>query len=350
MNLINVHQLELPNNFREDFLKRLFQVVKSAESGMIIGPAGIGKTLTLELLEEKAIQKLYLPNGEITCVHLNLQSVSAEEIANKFTSLDLSPASKLLIIADNAEALESEKGRSLIQRLKDIREQYRPQTTILLAAERNVLGTEAFSENSSLRSILMENILYISPLNEIESKSFAQAIAKQMSFKLSEKLLKKLVESSGGAPRIIKRLVKLAQTDEKHLLEILENPSLDQKLSFDLESLAIFTHSNPNYSFNSPLLSTLRPKTETKDKIAGVQFSTTLTKQEFALAKTLIENKGELIGREEMIKAIWPTNLYETSEHALDQMIHRLKKKLESATPKCTLVTYRGRGAKISSN
>lgn len=314
---------------------------------MIIGPAGIGKTLTLELLEEEAVQKFYLPGCETTCVHLNLQSVTAEELATKFNSLDLSPASKLLIIADNAEALENEKGRALIQRLKDIRERYRPQTTILLAAERNVLGAEAFSESSSLRSILMENILYISPLNESESRSFAQAIAKQMSFKLSEKLLKQLVEASGGAPRIIKRLVKLAQTDEKHLLEVLKSPSLDQKLSFDLESLVIFTHSNPNYSFNSPLLSSLRPKTETKDKIAGVQFSVTLTKQEFALAKTLIENKGELVGREEMIKAIWPTNLYETSEHALDQMIHRLKKKLESATPTCTLITYRGRGAKL---
>lgn len=317
---------------------------------MIIGPAGIGKTLTLELLEEEVIQKIYLPRYEIIPVHLNLQSVTAEEIATKFSNLDLSPTSKLLIIADNAEALENEKGRALIQRLKDVRERYRPQTTILLAAERNILGAEAFSENSSLRSILMENVLYIPPLNESESRSFAQAIAKQMDFRLSEKLLKRLVESSGGAPRIIKRLVKLAQTNEKHLFEILENPSLDQKLSFDLESLTIFTHGNPTYSFSSPLLNLLRPKSETKDKIAGVQFSTTLTKQEFTLAKTLIENKNELVSREEMIKAIWPTNLYETSEHALDQMIHRLKKKLETATPICTLITYRGRGAKLIIN
>lgn len=49
-----------------------------------------------------------------------------------------------------------------------------------------------------------------------------------------------------------------------------------------------------------------------------------------------------------MIKAIWPTNLYETSEHALDQMIHRLKNKLKSATPKTELVTLRGRGAKVT--
>ena len=63
--------------------------------------------------------------------------------------------------------------------------------------------------------------------------------------------------------------------------------------------------------------------------------------------KKLIENKGELIDRETMIKAVWPKNLYETSEHALDQMIHRLRKKMESATPKCALLTFRGRGAKI---
>lgn len=348
MNQINVHQLELPDNFREDFLKKLFQVIRSAESGMIVGPAGMGKTLTLELLEETAIQKRYLPSIAIKCVHLNLQSVSADEIATTFHGLTIPSTTKLLIVADNAEALESERSRALIQRLKDVREQFRPQTTILLSAERNVLDSESFSENSSLRSILMENLLYISPLNKSESTAFAEAIGRQLDFKISPKLLKLITEASGGAPRIIKRLVKIAQTDEKQVLEVLKNPALDQKLSFDLESLAIFTHSNPSYIFNSPLLATLLPTRKSNDKVGPVQFSIALTKQEHSLAKILIENQGELVSREEMIKAIWPRNLYETSEHALDQMIHRLKKKIESGSPPCTLITYRGRGAKLT--
>ncbi len=348
MKIVNVHQLNLPENFREEFFQKIFRVIKSADSGMIVGPAGMGKTLTLELLENNTILTHYSPNTPIVCTRLNLQSITPDEITKAIKDLDLPLTTKLLIIADNAEALEGPNGKDLIQRIKDIREQFRPQTSILFAAERNILGSDSFVENSSLRSVLLENILYVPPLNHQESKAFASGIGEQLNYAIPKHVLNLITETSGGAPRIIKRLVKLAYTNEGYAQEVIKNPSLDQKLCFDLESLAVFTHNHADYSFNCPLLSILKPKSATKDKIGPIQFSSTLTKQEFSLAKILIENQGNLVDREAMIKAIWPNNLYETSEHALDQMIHRLKKKLELASPTCSLVTYRGRGAKLS--
>ena len=321
MNTVAINQLDLPENFQEEFLKTIFKVISRAESGLIIAPAGMGKTLILDLLEHKLQDK--------TVLRIDLSDPNWPNLTNSSNSL--------VIIGDNAEALTKE----LVQKLKSLREKNRAQTSIILAAERNILANDAFSENSSLRSILMENILYLPPLSESDSKAFAQAIAKQAHASLTVKQLDQIAKQSGGAPRIIKRLIKLTLSGE--------NPATDSKLAFDLETIVKFIDNNPEYKFTSPLTS-LKTPTSLKDSVGEISFQKSLTKQEFALAKALIEAKGELVDREDMIKAIWPKNLYETSEHALDQMIHRLKKKLESASPKCELITLRGRGAKLASH
>lgn len=49
-----------------------------------------------------------------------------------------------------------------------------------------------------------------------------------------------------------------------------------------------------------------------------------------------------------MIEAVWENEQYDVNEHALDQMLHRLRKKLSGSTPKCKLEVYRGRGVKLT--
>lgn len=320
MNTITVHDLELPESFRQDFIEKIFKVIKAAESGIIIGPAGMGKTLALDVLEH------HLKDFHLIRLDLNSPAFpSSSNVANK----------NIVIIGDNAE----NPSRETIQKLKSLREGNRPKTTILLAAEKNVLNHPALAESSSLRSIIMENVLYLPPLSDKDSEDFAKAIAKQSGIKLTPKQISEIVTQSGGAPRIIKRLVKLTVSGG--------DPKTDEKLMFDLRTLTSFCEQCPDYNFSSPLLSITAKQPGSKDKVGSLTFSETLTKQEAALAKALLDANGELVGREEMIKAIWPNNRYDTSEHALDQMIHRLKKKLETATPKCELITLRGRGAKL---
>lgn len=319
MNHITVHQLDLPESFQEDFVRKIFRLTNRSESGLIIAPAGMGKTLILDFLEQK------LQNQ--TVLRLDLNDANIPNLP------DLSK--HITIIGDNAEALESEKGKEIVQKLKSIREKARPQISIILAAERTVFDLPAFSENSGIRSILMENVLYLPPLNPTDAKSFAKGIAAQLGIKLTAGQLARIVESGYGAPRLIKRLVKIVSAGD--------NVEEDAKLKFDLETLAKFKTVYPDYPIEIPEL------TKPKDQISGISFTQTLTKQEAALAKILIEAKGELVDRETMIKAIWPNNRYDTSEHALDQMIHRVKKKFDSATPKCELLTLRGRGAKLNS-
>lgn len=320
MNTVTINQLELPETFQADFLKKVFRLINQSESGLMIAPAGMGKTLVLDLLETK-LQKE-------TVLRLDLTGPNWSNLSNSSNSL--------VIIGDNAEALTKET----VQKLKSLREKNRSQTSIILAAERNVLESSAFSENSSLRSILMENILYLPPLSEADSKAFAKAIAKQANANLTAKHLDQIAKQSGGAPRIIKRLVKLTLSGE--------NPATDAKLQFDLETLVSFKEQNPGYPLDVSKFAKSDQFAKSKDVVGEISFQKSLTKQEFALAKILIEAKGELVDREAMIKAIWPNNRYDTSEHALDQMIHRLRKKMESSTPKCTLTTYRGRGAKLT--
>jgi two-component SAPR family response regulator len=148
----------------------------------------------------------------------------------------------------------------------------------------------------------------------------------------------------------MKRLTILV-SDGENLSELIENPEVDNKLKVDLQKILNYVEINPESDFKIPLLENFRSQHgPTQEKIDKVQFTSRLTRQEYALAKLLIDQAGALINREEMIKAVWPKNLYETSEHALDQMIHRLRLKLEAATPACHLLTYRGRGCKLTIN
>lgn len=345
MKFIHSEQLDLPENFREEFLAKIFHLIKSSESAVLLAPSGMGKTLTLRLIENQQFQKHHLPDTHIICHTLDLLENPFTDIAAILDSIkNLSSDSRLLIIADNAEVFEQQsQGQEIIRKIKTLREKARPQITFLLASERNFINAPAFQESSGIKSILMENVLYVPPLNATDALAFCQTLAKQLDASLPPKTLEQIATQSGGSPRLIKRLIKLAKNNT--------DPATDDKLAFDVQVLQDFLQANPSYHFTSPLLNTpsqAHDSQPTQDKVGNLTFKHSLTKQEYSLAQVLLDAKGELVNREDMIKAIWPKNLYETSEHALDQMIHRLKKKLESATPKCELITLRGRGARLT--
>jgi DNA-binding winged helix-turn-helix (wHTH) protein len=72
-----------------------------------------------------------------------------------------------------------------------------------------------------------------------------------------------------------------------------------------------------------------------------------LSPQEHRLLKFLIENQGKIIGREEIIKTVWPDAqvLQGVSDEAIDQMVFRLRKKIEDNPnqPK-HILTIKGQG------
>jgi len=86
-------------------------------------------------------------------------------------------------------------------------------------------------------------------------------------------------------------------------------------------------------------------------KKGGVVFSDKLTSFEFKLLKFLILNPEKIIDREEVINAVWG-NMQSTkgvTDQALDQLVFRLRKKIETDPNNPTLIqTVKGRGLKFT--
>jgi DNA-binding response OmpR family regulator len=71
--------------------------------------------------------------------------------------------------------------------------------------------------------------------------------------------------------------------------------------------------------------------------------SSMLTKNEFRILKTLIENQGKVVSRENLMKQLWNEDIY-VNENALTVNINRLRKKLENMGAKDFINTKKGIG------
>lgn len=119
-----------------------------------------------------------------------------------------------------------------------------------------------------------------------------------------------------------------------------------------------------NHEFTIPILKDFIAKVDTNTFEQKIKYdpqtkeikrgendiSELLSPQEFRLLKFLIENTNRVIERDEIISAVWPkTQISDAiSDEAIDQMVFRLRKKIESepGNPK-HLLTIKGRGLKF---
>ncbi|MBI2031610.1 MAG: winged helix-turn-helix domain-containing protein [Candidatus Levybacteria bacterium] len=95
---------------------------------------------------------------------------------------------------------------------------------------------------------------------------------------------------------------------------------------------------------------TFNPQTN-EIRRGDIVLSDALTSSELKLLKYLLENKGKIIERDEIIKAVWQDSKSTegVTDQALDQLIFRLRKKIEEDpnNPSC-IQTVKGRGIRFT--
>lgn len=69
----------------------------------------------------------------------------------------------------------------------------------------------------------------------------------------------------------------------------------------------------------------------------------TLTKNEFKILQTLLENRGKIISRDTLMVKLWETDLY-VDENTLNVNVNRLRKKLEELGLTNVILTKKGMG------
>ena len=68
-----------------------------------------------------------------------------------------------------------------------------------------------------------------------------------------------------------------------------------------------------------------------------------LTKNEFKILETLVENKGQVISRDTLMIKLWETDFY-VDENTLNVNVNRLRRKLEALGLKDVIITKKGIG------
>lgn len=103
--------------------------------------------------------------------------------------------------------------------------------------------------------------------------------------------------------------------------------------------------SDGTFSVFSPILDEYLKQYRDLSQDTGKSLLKELTKNENAIYTLLLNNKGEIVTKEEIANAIWKgSNYNKYSEWAIDQTVTRLRAKLKKIDPQIVIETKRGRG------
>ena len=232
---------------------------------------------------------------------------------------------------------------------------------------------------------LAENVVYL-PIKDDPSLEFRTTHLQEIiGTKIDRKIIDEVVELTGGHARLTRfALEEIAKDKPENLKDSLLKSERINSALFEIwkaltpaEQEALETLKNvPEYLVNVgliknnmitiPLFSSFieKQKTEhknedfvfdqTKNEIrkGRVTYSNGLTSSEFKLFKFLLENKESIVLREDVINAVWGElkSTAGVTEQALDQLIFRLRKKIEeNPNSPIHIQTIKGRGYQFKS-
>ncbi len=400
---------DLPENFRSKELKTIFDCIKRSQSLQLIGLTGSGKSLFLKAISESVnIQKSYLgveiKNFKIVlidlkfCVEKDLNSI-LNFITGKLGSDNSENTNSLVLQLESTVSKIVTGGRRLVfifdsfnevpnpenlfKVLKALYDQHRGKLSYIFAVNHEVDLNKSFDEIKNITSILTENRIFISPLNTKDFQWFAKEQQNYLNQKLTPANVNKLFTLTGGYMATAKRIIE-AMKDESTLEDIEINPEKIKGLDYHFQTLlkdlseekeallnlinSKITNNDENSEkylkktfiidnedkFIIPLFRTYLenigskqikyPQEVLNDKII---INSKLTSSEYKILKYLCNNLDKFCDREEIIENVWGANSKKgISDHALDQIVYRVRKKLERNDPQLKIETVWGRGHK----
>ena len=314
-------------NFPKDFQKKsISAILKSVENGQnlqLVGLKGSGKSLVFRyLISSKVLKNKFnvysldmnlIPEKKLSTISdLITRLISPLEHQDDFIN------KKTIVLVDSFENVE-DMSDSLLKIFKALTDKYRDYISFIFSVERPI----------DIKNSYWGNIEYISPLNQYDFDWFWNGLGGDKKYK------SRIYEVSGGFMAIVKRLIEIVNSGGD-LEEAINNPRSNPHLLYQLELMKEGLQGNKNY-FDVPLYNNF---------LTGVKTNQELTSLENKAFQFLVKNKGIIIERDSLIKEVWGEYASnEIADHALDQVIHRLKQKIEKGGYK--IETLRGRGHRL---
>lgn len=359
----------IPPFFRQKIIEYVLEIVKKGESLQLVALPGAGKTMLAKFLVSQFVFEY---------IDLNLAGENAANLVLKNPKIGKEP---LVIIFDSLDLLDRPLSKNLYQTLAGIKDKYRPNLSYIFLFDREIIKMENLLPFGRLGTCLTENVTYLPLLNQKESLWYIKECEKLYLSNLDDKQIKIISEISGGFPRTLKQLTRLAGKGQ--LERVIINPSSEIHLNYHFEQLleSLFLEketlkkiiAKEFISQNNDSLSALRNLFIVDDKnnfllplftkFLQQKFALSfeeqigekiivkaqLTANEYSALNYLEKHFGKICSREEISNSIWGEKAsLEVTNHAIDQLLHRLRKKLSEAQPPVKLQTIRKRGHRLS--
>jgi len=315
--------LDFPKDFQKQIVEKIITIVSKSENVQLVGLKGSGKSLIFRAIPNLSyiVSKFDICNIDLSLISEKTPKAISEFLLNKLTEWESKENSfkrKTIILVDSFENIE-DMSFSITSIFNGISNRYRDFISFVFSVERPIESNNRYWGKAIL----------CPPLNETDYDWFWMGLGGKKEFK---EIIYKI---SGGYMAIVKRLFEIVNSGGD-LNEIIKNPRLNPHLLYQLELMKEGLKGRENY-FDVPLYETF---------IKGTITNKELTASENRAFQFLISNKGVIIERDSLIKAIWGEHAsVGIADHALDQIIHRLKSKIEKDGYK--LETIRGRGHRL---
>ena len=363
---------EIPVSFQEEVLTKITNLIKKGESVQLIGAPGSGNSLIVKALTQSVkIQKKYFGKELNDYLFVRLDGTTLLErkpinLSRLFLSLfivgkpipsdevvlqkmieqtvsGICLKKKLILIIDHLEEIDFPEFRTFYTNLNQIYRRFEPKFGLIFVTSKE-LKTQGDLENfGSLGRVLVQNFVYTPPFDKNDTFWFIEERDNQVGIRLNGEQKNKIFQLSGGFPRTIKRLLE-AVGKGMELSDLEKNPNIDLSLSMHLIELKNYKEILPGIPVLERFLENSVSVNGMMERCEGIEIPIRLTRNENKLLKLFLGKKSKIVSREDGIEYLWGERSLNVSNHAYDQVILRIRKKLQNSTPKAKIETVRGRG------
>lgn len=385
----------IPKYFRKELVRQIFNASNDSQNIQLVGIKGIGKSLALRMIDayQEEIKK-NLKIGKKVNVYLSdlglLPDRSSDSILRFIFSKVLGSVAggadltfnlqkyfdnnrlegvKTVIIVDSFESVYGLGQVEVVEFLKNLYVKNSDLLTFVFSLNKEITEQSSMATFGGSGQILLDKIIYFKAFDRDESEWFLNSLCQMGKIDMPEKDKKFILDSSGGYPACIKRIVE-GYAAGLDIRKVIEDPRILSGLAYNFEMIrsgvadylasnnvsmlqkyGIITEHKGNFiskAFENyiNLTSGNVKNNGTVEKIGELEFNVRLTSSEYKVLSYLIKNKNRICSRDEIIESVWGDKANKgISDHALDQLVSRVRKKTKNSN--ITIETIRGRGHKF---
>lgn len=279
-----------------DFKTKIQSFLDRGESVQIIAPYGFGKSRF-----GRSLGGLFIDTNLLQTPTEILETIK-------------SSSERKLIIIDSFDQILSDDYLGLFKYLKALRDQHKYQLAYVFLTHKNI-DSRFQPLLGDLYNLVSEHVEYLPVLETTEYDLFG--------FSPTPKQLKEIEKLSGGIPILVKHCV-LALRDG---LDISQPTFLPEMLKDSLN--------NPAYTKSQLVQDYLSSQPQP------------LSASETRLLDLFLSHSNQIVSKDQICQTVYPDvkNYSGVSDHAIDQLIHRLHSKVKN---RYTIQTYKGLGYKLT--